>query len=134
MIDPSDAVRKETHNKIDKVFKTLTKDIGNILENIKFNETHLEEETNILEVSTSMESMSQRFTELVTIVNKMKMEVLKKRDFNYSEMEINKKTIIEEVEELKIRLVNLQEVQITVGNLLREFKMKPYYNYALNYK
>jgi hypothetical protein len=125
--------KDEIHKKIDDCFNIITKGMDSIFDKIKLNEIQVVEDVNNLEVLTSAESISARLVDLTRIVYDMKVELLKRAEYDKNK----KKVLHSEVTNLngliKKRLNQFQENYNFINSLLKENKNNKYYKYSLNF-
>jgi hypothetical protein len=133
MIDPIKIKREETHKKIDDTFNSIIKNIGNIFEKIKFNDVQVVEETNNLEIITSIESISARLNDLEKVVYDMKVEYLKKSDYDNKTRKNNSSDLYKSHVEYNKKLLQLQEIYNFIITTLKENKLNKFYRYSLNF-
>ena len=133
MIDPIKLKREETHKKIDDTFNIIIKNIGNIFEKIKFNDVQVVEETNNLEIITSIESISARLNDLEKVVYDMKVEYLKKSDYDNKTRKNNSSDLYKSLVDYNKKLLQLQEIYNFIITTLKENKHNKFYRYSLNY-
>jgi hypothetical protein len=126
--------KDELHRKVDESINSIIKNIGNVVDNMKFNDTQLLEETNNLELTTSVDQIDLRLTDLLKIVNEMKVEHLKKQEYQPRKAEEINKAISEEIKKINSKITILQENYNYTSMLLREWKSTKFYKYAQNYK
>lgn len=133
MTDPIKLKREETHKKIDDTFNLMIKNMGNIFEKIKFNDIQVVEETNNLEIITSVDSISARLNDLVNVVYDMKLEHLKKTDYDNMLKKKNSNDLYKINGDLNKKLIQLQEFHNFINTNLKENKQNKFYRYSMNY-
>ena len=133
MIDPIKLKKDELHKKIDDTFSNIIKNVDNIFDKIKFNETQLIEETSNLEILTSTESFASKLNDLVKVVYEMKVEYLKKSEYDYPSRKNNSYDLNKNVAEFIKKMIQLQEMYNFINSILKENKQNKYYKYSLNY-
>lgn len=126
--------KDEIHKKIDDCFSLMIKSMGTIFESTKFNETQVVEETNNLEVLTATESIANKMQDLSKIVNDMKVEHLKKNEYDYQLRKKYQKDIPKLSQEITAKVMQLQENYNFINTLLKENKHTKFYKYSLNYE
>jgi hypothetical protein len=123
--------KDEIHKKIDDSFSNILKSMGIIFDTVKLNEEI--EETNNLEILTATESISSRLNELVRIVYDLKVEYLKKNEYDYNAKKRYQSDITKNSKEIGSKMNQLQENYNHINSLLKENKLNKYYKYSLNY-
>jgi hypothetical protein len=125
--------KDELHRRVDDSITNIVKNIGNIFDKIKFNEVQIVEETNNLELLSSMEAISNRLKEMSTILVEMKSDHLKFVEYENTYKKNKQKDIVALTNFINQRLTQLQESYNQVNYLLRENKTNKFYKYSLNY-
>jgi hypothetical protein len=133
MTDPIKLKREETHKKIDDTFNLMIKNMGNIFEKIKFNDVQVVEETNNLEIITSVDSISARLNDLVNVVYDMKLEHLKKTEYDNMLKKKNSNDLYKINGDLNKKIIQLQEFHNFINTNLKENKQNKFYRYSMNY-
>jgi hypothetical protein len=133
MTDPIKLKREETHKKIDDTFNLMIKHMGNIFEKLKFNDVQVVEETNNLEILTSVDSISARLNDLVNVVYDMKLEHLKKTEYDNMLKKKNNSDLYRITAEFNKKLIQLQEIHNFINTSLKENKQNKFYRYSMNY-
>jgi hypothetical protein len=133
MTDPIKLKREETHKKIDDTFNLMIKHMGNIFEKLKFNDVQVVEETNNLEILTSVDSISARLNDLVNVVYDMKLEHLKKTEYDNMLKKKNSSDLYRITGEFNKKLIQLQEIHNFINTSLKENKQNKFYRYSMNY-
>jgi hypothetical protein len=126
--------KDELHRKVDESITSIIKNIGNVVENMKFNDTQLLEETNNLELSTSVDQIDLRLIDLLKIVNEMKVEHLRKKEYFPDRAEKISKTVSDDIKKIGSKIIILQENYNYTSMLLKEWKSSKFYKYAQSYK
>ena len=133
MTDPIKLKREETHKKIYDTFNLMIKNMGNIFEKIKFNDVQVVEETNNLEILTSVDSISARLNDLVNVVYDMKLEHLKKTEYDNMLKKKNSADLYKINGDFNKKLIQLQEFHNFINTNLKENKQNKFYRYSMNY-
>lgn len=126
--------KNEIHKRVDDIFNHITKYMGNIFEKIKFNDDTIIEDTNSLEILTSSEAICNRFEDLSNIVNEMKIQFLKKRTYDLEQRKELKKRLDIYMNELSIKVLELQNVHDNYSNILKDWKNNKIYKTAVSLK
>jgi translation initiation factor 2 alpha subunit (eIF-2alpha) len=125
--------KDDLHRKVDDTVNNIIKNFGNFIENVRFNDTQLLEETNNLELATSVDQIGTKLSDLLKIVNEMKIEYLKKPEYVSKKADENNKIISEELKKANNKILILQENFNYTSSLLKEWKSSKYYRYAQSY-
>jgi hypothetical protein len=126
--------KENINNLVDESVNGILKSLGTIFDNIKFNsESQLLEETNNLELSTSLELINDRLIDLLKVVNNMKVDYLKK-----SEYQLRRNDEVEKTQKIKLNMTfekinQMQENFNYSSQIIKDWKMRPYYKYSLNF-
>lgn len=131
--DPNKMKKDEIHKKVDDSVTNIVKHMGNIFDKIKFNEEQIVEDTNNLEILSSTEAIADKLDELSKMVCEMKVDYLKKTEFENMAKKQKQRDINGLTNFINIRLNQLIENHNFVNSLIRENKMHKYYKYSLNY-
>ncbi len=133
MADPNKIKKEEIHKKVDDSVTNIIKHMGNIFDKMKFNDEQILEDTNNLEILSSTEAIANKLDELSKIVCEIKVDYLKKTEFEYMAKKQKQKDIYGLTNFINVRLNQLIENHNYVNSLLRENKMHKYYKYSLNF-
>ena len=116
--------KKELHLLIDSSTNNLVKNLVNIFEALKFDQSNVQSSGNI-EINENMNTMANEINTLLNIVNKMKF-----RELKYQEEEsINegKQKVINLNNNIVEKLKKLTEIHENVENHLMEMKKSTFY-------
>lgn len=131
--DPIKIKKDDIHKKVDDSVINIVKHMGNIFEKIKFNQEQLVEDTNNLEIISSTETIANKLQELSNIVCEMKVDYLKKTEFENLAKKQKQKDIMGLSNFINVRLNQLIENHNFLNTLIRDNKMHKYYKYSLNF-
>ena len=133
MTDPLKLKKDEIHKKVDDSVINVIKHMENIFDKIKFNDEKIIEDTNNLEIFSSTEAIANKLQDLLKIVCEMKVDYLKKTEFDNTIKKQKQKEIGGISNFINVRLNQLIESHNYVNCLLRENKLNKYYKYSLNF-
>jgi len=125
--------KDEIHKKIDDSFNIILKGMDSIFNKIKFNEEQIVEDANNLEILTSTDLISSNLIELVNLVNDMKVELLKKNDYNYNTKKQITNEVNKSISDIKNKLLLLQENYNYIVLHAKECKSNKFFKQSLTY-
>jgi hypothetical protein len=126
--------KDEINKKIDDSFYSILKNLGVLFESVKFNDTQLLEEANNLDILSSTETISNRLSDLVKIVYEMKVDYMKRNEYDQNKRkEVRKKIESSITQTINPKLTQLQDLFNHTNSLIKESRHNKYYKYSFNY-
>ena len=115
----SEEIKKELHILIDSSTNNIVRNLSNIIESLKFDQSNVQNSGNI-EINENMDSIANEINSLINIVNKMKCRELKYQEEEpKSDIYYNNKVIVDS-------LKKLTEIHENIENHLMELKKLPF--------
>jgi len=118
---------------IDSSTNSIIKHINIIFESIKFNENQELEETNNLQILSSIEMIGDKMNNLLKINNLMKADLLKKSEFNHEIKKEIDKSNSDNISTYYKRIELLQDLHNNMSSALKDFKSRKNYLYSMSY-